>query len=67
MNAKRRVRYLKGLLDQIGIGGGRLEMYNLSSAEGPRFAQIAREMTEKVRALGPTPLKKMPVKAGVDE
>jgi F420-non-reducing hydrogenase iron-sulfur subunit len=31
-------------------------MYNLSSAEGPRFAEIAREMTERVRALGPNPL-----------
>lgn len=31
-------------------------MYNLSSAEGPRFAEIAREMTERVRAMGPNPL-----------
>jgi coenzyme F420-reducing hydrogenase delta subunit len=32
--------------------------YNLSSAEGPRFAELAREMTERVRALGPNPLRK---------
>ena len=32
-------------------------MYNLSSAQGQRFAQIAREMTEKVRELGPNPAK----------
>jgi coenzyme F420-reducing hydrogenase delta subunit len=31
-------------------------MYNLSSAEGPRFAEMAREMTERVRAMGPNPL-----------
>jgi hypothetical protein len=31
-------------------------MYNLSSAEGPRFAEIAREMTERVRTMGPNPL-----------
>ena len=30
-------------------------MYNLSSAQGQRFAEIAREMTEKVRELGPNP------------
>jgi coenzyme F420-reducing hydrogenase delta subunit len=45
-------------LDQIGLGGDRLEMFNLSSAEGPRFAQIATEMTERVRAMGPNPLRR---------
>ena len=33
-------------------------MFNLSSAEGPRFAQIAAEMTERVRAMGPNPLRR---------
>jgi F420-non-reducing hydrogenase iron-sulfur subunit len=32
-------------------------MYNLSSAQGPRFAEIASEMTDKIRDLGPTPIK----------
>ena len=32
-------------------------MFNLSSAQGPRFAEIATEMTEKIKALGPTPIK----------
>jgi hypothetical protein len=32
-------------------------MYNLSSAMGPRFAEIAQEMTEKISALGPSPVK----------
>jgi F420-non-reducing hydrogenase iron-sulfur subunit len=32
-------------------------MYFLSSAEGVRFAEIATEMTERARALGPNPLK----------
>lgn len=57
-HAKARVRYLKERLDEVGIGGQRLEMFNLSSAEGPRFAEIAREMTERITALGPTPLKR---------
>jgi F420-non-reducing hydrogenase iron-sulfur subunit len=34
----------------------RIEMYNLSSAQGPRFAEIATEMTEKAKELGPSPL-----------
>ena len=57
MSAERRVDYLKGLLDQIGLGGERLEMFFLSSAEGTRFAQIATEMRERIRELGPNPLK----------
>ena len=31
-------------------------MYNLSSAQGARFAEIAIEMVENIRKLGPTPL-----------
>ena len=31
--------------------------YNMSSAQGQRFAEVAREMTEKIRA-GPSPVKK---------
>ena len=56
IQAKRRVRYAKGLLDAVGVGGSRLEMYNLSSADGPRFAEIATEMTERVRQLGASPV-----------
>jgi F420-non-reducing hydrogenase iron-sulfur subunit len=55
--AKRRVKYVAGLLDQIGLGGGRVQMYHLSSAMGARFAEIAAEMTEKVKRIGPSPLR----------
>jgi coenzyme F420-reducing hydrogenase delta subunit len=58
LRAKKRVHYVKALLEEVGLGAGRLEMYNMSSAQGQRFAEIAREMTEKVRALGPSPVKK---------
>ncbi|GAB4256611.1 MAG: hypothetical protein Kow0054_19310 [Deferrisoma sp.] len=44
-------------MDEIGIGGERVRMYNLSSAQAQRFAEICTEMTEHVRALGPNPLK----------
>jgi F420-non-reducing hydrogenase iron-sulfur subunit len=56
--AKKRVAYAKRLLEEIGIGGERLEMFNISAAMGPRFAEVAREMTEKIRKLGPSPNKK---------
>lgn len=31
-------------------------MFNLSSAMAPRFAEIAGQMTEQVRGMGPSPL-----------
>ena len=58
IRAKKRVEHLKELLTECGIGGERVAMYNLSAAQGQRFAEIAREMTEKVRELGPNPAKK---------
>ena len=54
--ALRRVRFLKGLLDRVGLGGERLEMFHMSSAEGTRFAEVATEFTERIRRLGPTPV-----------
>ncbi len=59
LRAKKRVKYVKQLLAEIGIEPDRVEMYNLSSAQGQRFAQIATEMTEKIRSLGPSPVKKV--------
>ncbi len=56
--AKNRVRYVKNLLGRIGIEEERVEMFNLSSAEGPRFAEIANEMTERIKTLGPSPLRR---------
>ena len=43
---------------EVGLEPERLEMYFLSSAEGVRFAEIATEMTERARQLGPNPLNK---------
>ena len=63
IQARRRVHYAKQLLDEIGVGGDRLEMYNLSSSEGPRFAQIATEMTERIRELGPSPIPRQNLEA----
>jgi len=57
LRAKKRVAYVREMLDQVGVGGERIVMYNLSAGQGPRFAEIAREMTEKVRQLGPSPIR----------
>ena len=55
--ARRRVEQARKILDTIGLGAERAKMYNLSSSEGPRFAQYAREITEKIKELGPNPVK----------
>lgn len=57
LNAKRRVAYAQRLLRQIGLEAGRVEMFTMSSAMGRQFAEAATEMTERIRALGPSPLK----------
>ena len=61
--AKKRVNYVKEILDHIGVGGERVAMYNLSAGQGPRFAEIAREFTEIIRQLGPSPLRTVKKKA----
>jgi F420-non-reducing hydrogenase iron-sulfur subunit len=60
--ARRRVDKAKRILDQVGTGKGRVEMFNLSSGEAPRFAEYAVKMTERIRELGPNPLKKAGLK-----
>jgi coenzyme F420-reducing hydrogenase delta subunit len=32
-------------------------MFNLSSSEAPKFMEIAKQMTEKIKELGPNPFK----------
>jgi len=54
-----RVTYTKKLLDEIGVGGDRLEMYFVSGGMGMTFASAVREMTERVGELGPSPLRRL--------
>jgi coenzyme F420-reducing hydrogenase delta subunit len=54
--ARERVNHVRVLLEEIGIEGDRVRMYNLSSGEGPTFAAYAKEMTEHIKALGPNRL-----------
>ena len=58
LRARKRVEQAREILNAIGIGGDRVQMYNLSSGEGTKFAEFAIEMTEKIKELGPNPLKK---------
>ena len=57
IRARKRVEQARVILEKIGVGGERVQMYNLSSSEAPRFVEVASEMTLKITALGPNPIK----------
>lgn len=45
------------LIEILGIDPQRLRLEWISSAEGIRFAEVARDFTEKLKSLGPSNLK----------
>jgi F420-non-reducing hydrogenase iron-sulfur subunit len=53
----RRVQRAKNILGEIGLGSERLEMFFMSGSQAHAFAMAAQEMTDRIRALGPNPLK----------
>jgi F420-non-reducing hydrogenase iron-sulfur subunit len=57
LRARRRVERAKKFLAEIGLEPERLEMFNLSSAEGMRFAEIVTTMSQRLAKLGPSPLR----------
>jgi F420-non-reducing hydrogenase iron-sulfur subunit len=44
---------LKGLLEHIGLEPGRLHFSWISSAEATKFVEVAGEVSEAVKKLGP--------------
>jgi coenzyme F420-reducing hydrogenase delta subunit len=56
LRAKKKVAYVKRLLEEVGTNPQRIEMFNLSSAMGGRFAEIVEEMTQRIKELGPAGL-----------
>ncbi|PHR28137.1 MAG: hypothetical protein COA36_07660 [Desulfotalea sp.] len=55
-NALKRVEKVKSYLLVVGIDPRRLEFYNLSAAQGLRWAEICTEFTERINTLGPSPI-----------
>ncbi len=52
-----RVRRAQKMLEAIGLGAARLDMFFMSGSQAHAFAIAAQTMTDRVRALGPNPLK----------
>ena len=55
--AKKRVDRARQILEQIGIGGERVRMCNLSSSDAPMFVRFAQEMHAAVLSAGPNPIR----------
>jgi F420-non-reducing hydrogenase iron-sulfur subunit len=51
--ARRRIAVLKNLLEYTGIDHRRVRMTWVSAAEGNKFAEVVKEVTEDIRKLGP--------------
>ncbi len=51
--ARRKFIVLKRLLAYLGIEEARVQFSWISASEGEEFAELIREITEKVRAVGP--------------
>jgi len=57
---QKRVEFMKGVLERVGIDPRRLRLEWVSASEGGKFAKVVKEMIEEVRKLGPSPLRKEP-------
>ena len=55
--AKKRVAYIREMLDEMGLEQDRVQMFNIAASDAPKFAEVARTVTETIRALGPNPIK----------
>ena len=51
--ARRKLVLLKRLLEHVGLEPDRVQFSWVSAAEGEKFSNVVREVTEKVRKLGP--------------
>ncbi len=52
-----RLQRAQEILDEIGLGSNRLEMFFMSGSQAYTFAAAVDKMTDRIRELGPNPLK----------
>ena len=54
VKAENRKEAIELMLEDFGVEPERFRLEWVSASEGPRFAEVVREMTEAVRELGPS-------------
>jgi len=57
LRARNRTDRICSILDEIGLGGGRLTMVNLSDSMASAFVEQIKRAMENIRDLGPNPLR----------
>jgi F420-non-reducing hydrogenase iron-sulfur subunit len=57
LKAEKRADAIKLMLEDFGLEEDRFRLEWVSASEGPKFAQVAREFTKKIKELGPSPYK----------
>lgn len=57
LRAEKRAEAIKLMLQDFGIEEERFKLEWVSASEGPRFAQVVTEFTEKIKELGPNPFR----------
>ena len=56
LQAERKIKMLKKLIARTGLEPERLRLEWVSASEGGRFAELVKEFTDQIKALGPSPL-----------
>ena len=57
--ARRRLSVVAKTLESLGLEPERFRFEWISASEGAKFAEVVTEFTEKVKQLGPSPLKEL--------
>ena len=55
IRAKKRVAWVRNLLDEIGLGGRRLSLSNISAGDNVAVSHLIQNVLEDLAALGPNP------------
>ena len=55
--ARRRFALLKKVVDSLGLESERLRLSWISASEGQRFSDVVNDFTEKIKKLGPNPMR----------
>jgi coenzyme F420-reducing hydrogenase delta subunit len=58
LRAKGRIKQIRKFLNEIGIGGERVDLFLPDPAIPQSFENVTQQMTDRIVSLGPSPLNK---------
>jgi F420-non-reducing hydrogenase iron-sulfur subunit len=57
---RRRFALMKRVIEALGLEPERVQLSWISASEGKKYAEVVREFTEKVKEMGPNPMRRDP-------